>query len=182
MGAGGHQLLPVSQVSVITIVTSRLERHVYILRSCSGSVGSCPFTPSPTNELGAKQDVITPIWLRDQSQDWQVACLPRRGCPTRGHDLPLSTAGPTVTQTLGTDSRRYSSVSQLQFVLIIYRLQWGHIITVLAYQLMGRGRNVAHPRCTIGIIYHRERCQPINNCGSISFICKAFIMPCQPAS
>lgn len=33
-----------------------------------------------------------------------------------------------------------------------------HIIRVLAYQLIGRGRNVTHPWCTIGIIYHREHC------------------------
>ena len=48
---------------MLAIVTSRLNPHVYILRSCSGSVGSCPFTFTPTNELGAKHDVITPIWL-----------------------------------------------------------------------------------------------------------------------
>lgn len=63
MGAGGHQLWPVSQVTTLAIVTSRLKPHVYIPRSCSGSVGSCPFTSTPTNELGAKHNVITPIWL-----------------------------------------------------------------------------------------------------------------------
>lgn len=44
MGAGGHQLEPVSQVTVRAIVTSRLEPRVYIPRSCSGSARSCPFT------------------------------------------------------------------------------------------------------------------------------------------
>lgn len=50
MGAGGHQLWPVSQVTTLAIVTSRLEPHVYIPRSCSGSVGSCPFTSNPSKE------------------------------------------------------------------------------------------------------------------------------------
>lgn len=63
MDAGGHQLWPVSQVTTLAIVTSRLKPLVYILRSCSGSVGSCPFTLTRTNELEAKHDVITPIWL-----------------------------------------------------------------------------------------------------------------------
>lgn len=66
MGAGGHQLLPVRQVAVLTIVTSRLKHHVYILGSCSGSAGGhAPSPPGPTNELGAKQGVITAVWLRD---------------------------------------------------------------------------------------------------------------------
>lgn len=99
MGAGGHQLLPVSQVTVLTIVTSRLKRRVYILRSCSGSVGSCPFTPSPTNELGAKQDVITPIWLREWPQDWQVGWNLQRlslqtGLPNLGSRPTFVNRGP----------------------------------------------------------------------------------------
>lgn len=86
MGAGGHQLLPVSQV---TIVTSRLKPHVCIPRSCSGSARSCPFTSTPTDELGAKHDVITPIWLRTSHRTgkWSAvscACLPRQGYSNKG--------------------------------------------------------------------------------------------------
>lgn len=95
MGAGGHQLWPVSQVTMLAIVTSRLKPHVYIPRSCSGSAGSCPFTSTPTIELGAKHDVITPIWLgtRRRTGKWSAvscACLPRQGYWNKGHDLPLS--------------------------------------------------------------------------------------------
>lgn len=95
MGAGGHQLWPVSQVTTLAIVTSRLKPHVYIPRSCSGSAGSCPFTSTPTNELGAKHDVITPIWLGTsrRTAEWSAvfcACLPRQGYSNKGHDLPLS--------------------------------------------------------------------------------------------
>lgn len=98
MGAGGHQLWPVSQVTRLAIVTRRLEPHVYIPGSCSGSVGSWPFTSTPTIELGAKHDVITPIWLGTKSRDWQVVCSlqclspPRQGFSNKGHDLPLSCA------------------------------------------------------------------------------------------
>lgn len=96
MGTRGHQLWPISQVTTLTIVTSRFKPHVYIPRSCSGSAGSCPFTFTPTNELGAKHDVITPIWLRTSRRTgkWSAvscACLPRQGSPSEGHDLPLPT-------------------------------------------------------------------------------------------
>lgn len=96
MGAGGHQLWPISQVITLAIVTSRFKPHVYIPRSCAGSAGSCPFTFTPTNEFGAKHDVITPIWLRTSRRTgkWSAvscACLPRQGSPSKGHDLPLST-------------------------------------------------------------------------------------------
>lgn len=95
MGALGHQLWPVSQVTTLAIVTSRLKPHVYIPRSCSGSAGSCPFTSTPTNDLGAKHDVITPIWLgtRWRTGKWagvSCPCLPRQGHSNKGHDLPLS--------------------------------------------------------------------------------------------
>lgn len=91
MCAGGHQLWPVSQVTTLAIVTSRLKPHVYIPRSCSGSAGSCPFTFTPTNELGAKHNVITPIWLGTSRRTgkWS-ACLPIQGYSNKGHDLPLS--------------------------------------------------------------------------------------------
>lgn len=88
MGAGGHQLLPVSQVTTLAIVISRLRPHVYIPRSCSGSAGSRPFTSTPTDELEAKHDVITPIWLRTSHRTgkWSAvscACLLRQGYSTR---------------------------------------------------------------------------------------------------
>lgn len=95
MDAGGHQLWPISQVTTLTIVTSRFKLHVYNPRSCSGSAGSCPFTFTPTSELGAKHDVITHIWLRTSRSTgkWSAvscACLPRQGPLSKGRDLPLS--------------------------------------------------------------------------------------------
>lgn len=106
MGAGGHQLEPVSQVTVLAIVTSRLEPRVYIPRSCSGSARSCPFTSKPppfTDELGAERDVITPIRPQTghRTGKWSpLSCLLRRGRSVKSRDLPSST------ENLGDSTRR----------------------------------------------------------------------------
>lgn len=124
MDAGRYQLCPVSQVTTLAIVTSRLKPHAYIPRSCSGSVGSCPFTFTPTNDLGAKHDVITPIW---QSPDcrtgkWRVvsfACVPRQGYLNKGHDLPLSATDLWLfshQQTFVVDSGNCVSEYKLDFI------------------------------------------------------------------
>lgn len=95
-GCWGHQLWPVSQVTTVAIVTSRLKSHFSIPRSCSGSAGSCPFTSTPHQ------------WVRSQTQcnythlagtsrrigKWSAvscACFPRQDHSNKGHDLPLST-------------------------------------------------------------------------------------------
>lgn len=94
MGAGGHQLWPISQVTTPAIVARRLRPRVYIPRSCSGSAGSCPLTFTPYNELGAKHDVITPIWLRTNHKacKWSVVSPDKTTHMggLKGHDLPLS--------------------------------------------------------------------------------------------
>lgn len=62
----------------------RLEPHVCIPRSCSGSARSCPFTYTPTNELGAKHDVITPIWLQTSPGTGQWSAVsPDKATQTR---------------------------------------------------------------------------------------------------
>lgn len=135
MGAGGHQLWPVSQVTTLAIVTSRLKPHVYIPRSCSGSAGSCPFTFTPTNELGAKHDVITPIW----SYDGQVVCsllclsphtrvLKQGQWPTFVNHRPLRLLGDQWTLRAENGDNRKVFVRQMWFIYQLALLYYQIIV------------------------------------------------------
>lgn len=154
MGSGRHQLEPVSQVAALSIVTGRVEPRVNIPRSCSGSARSCPFTskpppdphPVPSHELGAKHDVITPIWL--QTCHGTGKWSPVSSQPSTKLRLVLASASKMQF------SRENSLMIKRQVVpltapprMISGRYQWLH-------QMMGRGRSVTNPRCFVRDKHH----------------------------